>query len=116
MEWKLELNLQAMTISHSWVRISHALRKLATDLRNKEDDDNEQETSEMKSVEFSLKTNVVAFASRSKAIAKPRRRTSACSPTRTVPICERFSTDVEPGTCSSYRLPSVKTTEYSSSW
>ena len=33
--------------SHSWVRISHGLNKLVTDLRNKEDDDNEQETSEM---------------------------------------------------------------------
>ena len=34
--------------SHSWVRISHGLSKLVTDLsNNKEDDDNEQETSEM---------------------------------------------------------------------
>ena len=31
--------------SHSWVRISHGLKKLVTDLSNKEDDDNEQETS-----------------------------------------------------------------------
>ena len=55
--------------SHSWVRISHGLHnKLATDLsNNKEDDDNEQETSEMQFEEFALKTNVLAFASRSKA-------------------------------------------------
>ena len=34
--------------SHSWVRISHGLNKLITDLiDNKEDDDNEQETSKM---------------------------------------------------------------------
>ena len=33
--------------SHSWVRISHGLNKLVTDLSNKEDDDNEQETSVM---------------------------------------------------------------------
>ena len=39
--------------------------------------------------EFALKTNELAFASRSKAKAKPRRRTSVCSSTRTVPICER---------------------------
>ena len=45
-----------------------------------------------------LKTNVLAFASRSKAKAKPRRPTSACSFTRTVPICERRWTDIEPGT------------------
>ena len=84
--------------SHSWVRISHGLNKLVTDLSNKEDDDNEQETSEMKFEEFALKTNVLAFASRSKAKARPRRRTSACSSTRTIPICERSWTDIE---CSS---------------
>ena len=33
--------------SHAWVRISHGLSKLVTDLSNKEHDDNEQETSEM---------------------------------------------------------------------
>ena len=44
--------------SHSWVRIFERLKKLVTDLSNKEDDDNEQETSEMKFEEFALKTNV----------------------------------------------------------
>ena len=39
---------------------------MVTDLIDKEYDDNEQETSEMKTVVF-------AFASRSKAKAKPRR-------------------------------------------
>ena len=62
MEWKLEL-------SHSWVRISHGLNKLVTDLSNKEDDDNEQETCEMQFENFALKTNVLALASRSKAKA-----------------------------------------------
>ena len=63
---------------HSWVRISHGLNKLVTDLRNnKEHDNNEQETSEMQFEDFALKTNVLAFASRSKAKAKPRRRTLA---------------------------------------
>ena len=33
--------------SHSWVRISHGLNKLVTDLSNNKEDDNEQETSEM---------------------------------------------------------------------
>ena len=42
--------------SHSWVRISHGLNKLVTDLIDKEYDDNEQETSE-------TKTEVCAFAS-----------------------------------------------------
>ena len=63
--------------SHSWVRISHGLNKLVTDLIDKEyDDNNEQETSEMQFENFVLKTNVHAFASRSKAKAKPQRRTS----------------------------------------
>ena len=67
-----------------------------TNLNNKEQDDNEQETSEMQFEDFALKTNVFAFASRSKAKAKPQRRTSASSSTRTVPIGERLWTDVEP--------------------
>ena len=94
--------------SHSSVRISHGLNKLVTDLIDKEYDDNEQETSETKSEEFSLKTDVLAFASRSKAKAKPRRRTSACSSTRTVPISERSWTDVEPGTYSHIAYPVSK--------
>ena len=94
--------------SHSWVRISHGPNKLVTDLSNKEYDDNEQETSEMKFEEFALKTNVLAFASRSEAEAKPRRRTSASSSTRTVPFCERTWTDVEPGTYSHIAYPVSK--------
>ena len=84
--------------SHSWVRISHGLNKLVTDLIDKEYDDNEQETSETKSEEFALETCVLPFASRSKAKAKPRRSTSACSSARTVPIRERIWTDIEPRT------------------
>ena len=75
--------------SHSWVRISHGLNKLVTDLIDKEYDDNEQETSETKTEAFALKTNVFAFASRSKAKAKARGPTSACSSTRTGPIREK---------------------------
>ena len=83
--------------SHSWVRISHGLNKLVTDLSNiKENDNNEQETSEMQFEDFALKTNVLAFASRSKAKAKPQRRTLACSSTKTVPIGERKWIDIEP--------------------
>ena len=94
--------------SHSSVRISHDLNKLVTDLSNKEDDDNEQETSEMQFGEFSLKTNVFASASRSKAKAKPRRSTSACPSTRIVPFCERFWTDIEPETCPPIDYPVSK--------
>ena len=94
--------------SDSWVRSSHGLDKLVTDLSNEEHDDNEQQTSETKSEEFVLKTNVLAFASRSKAKAKPRRSTSACSSTRTIPVCEMFWTDVEPRTYSHVAHPVSK--------
>ena len=61
--------------SHSWVRTSHGLNKLVTDLN-----DNEQETSEMQFEDFALKSNARAFASRSKANAKPQRRTLPAHP------------------------------------
>ena len=83
--------------SHSWVRISHGLNKLVTNLKNKEQDHNEQETSVMQFEDYALKSNARAFASRSKAKAKPQRRTSASSSTRTIPIGEKTWTDVEPG-------------------
>ena len=79
--------------SHSWVRISHDLNKFFTDLSN---DDNKQETSEMQFEDCALKSNARAFASRSKANAKPQRRNSASSSTKTVPIGERTWTDIEP--------------------
>ena len=72
--------------SHSWVRISHGLNKLVTDLSDKEYDDHEQETSEMQFEDYALKLNASDFASRSKAIAKPQRRDTASSSTRTIPI------------------------------
>ena len=81
---------------------------MVTDLIVKEYDDNEQETSETKSEEFALNTNILAFASRSKANAKPQRPTSAFSSTRTVPICERIWTDIEPGTQSNLAYPVAK--------
>ena len=56
--------------SHSWVRISHGLNKLVTDLIDKEYDDNEQETSVTKTEVFALETDVFASASRSKAGSK----------------------------------------------
>ena len=48
--------------SHSQVRISHGLNKSVTDLSNKEDNDNEQETSETQFEDFALKTNVLLRA------------------------------------------------------
>ena len=102
-KYGVELRIESVNKdkSHSWVRISHGLNKLVTDLINREYDDNEQETS-------TTKTDVLACASRSKAKAKPRRRTSACSSTRTVPFCERSWTDIEPETYSPIAYPVSK--------
>ena len=96
MEWKIRIESMNKDHSHSWVRISHGLNKLVTDLNNKDQDHNEQETSEMQFEDFALKTNVLVFASRSKAKTKPQRRISASSSTKTVPIGERTWTDIEP--------------------
>ena len=62
----------------------------------------------MKFEDYALKTNVLAFASRSKAKAKPRRPTSVCSSTRTVPICERTWIDIEPEDYSPIAYPVSK--------
>ena len=78
--------------SHSWVSISHGLNKLVTNLNN-----NEQETSEVQFEEYALRLNASDFACRSKAKAKPQRRESASSSTRTIPIAGKTWTDVGPG-------------------
>ena len=62
----------------------------------------------MKSEEFALKTEVFACASRSKAKAKPRRPTTICSSTRTVPNRERIWIDFEPGAQSDQAYPEAK--------
>ena len=97
-EYGVEIGIESISKdnSHSSVRISHGSNKLFTDLSNKEDDDNEQETFETKTEVFALKTEVFAFASRSKAKAKPSRSSTICSSTRTVPISERKWIDIEP--------------------
>ena len=96
-KYGVEIRIMSMNEdkSHSWVRISHGLNKLVANMNKKDQDNNEQETSEMQFEDFALKTNVLAFASRSKAKAKPQRRTPACSSARTVPIGERNWTDIE---------------------
>ena len=80
-----------MDNSHSWVIISHGLNKLVTNLNN-----NDQGTSEMQFEEYALKLNAGDFACRPKAKAKPQRRDSDFSCTRTEPIEERTWTDIEP--------------------
>ena len=109
-KYRVEIRIKSVNKdnSHSWVRISHGLNKLVTNLNNKDQDDNEQETSEMQFEEYALKLNAGDFASRSKAKAKPQRRDSASSSTRTVPIGKRTWTDVEPGKYSLNNYPVSK--------
>ena len=94
--------------SHSCVRISHGLNKLVTDLSNKEHDDNEQETSEMQFEDCALKSNVLAFASRSKAKAKPQRRILSAHPQKLYPLGKELGTDIEPQDYSSIDYPVSK--------
>ena len=97
MEWRTRIEFLNKDNSPSWVRISHDLNKLVTELSdNKKNDNNEQETSEMQFDKFALKSNARVFASRSKAKAQSQRRTLASSSTRTLSIGERKWTDVEP--------------------
>ena len=84
--------------SHSWVRNSHGLNKLVTNLNNKDQDDNEQETSEMQFEEYALKLDAGDFASRSKAQSKNHKdEILPALPQETIPIGKRTWTDVEPG-------------------
>ena len=89
----MEIRIESMNKDHSdsWVRTSHGLNKLVTNLNN-----NEQETPEMQSEDYALKSNARAFASRSKTKAKPQRRISASSSTKTIPIGERTWTHIDP--------------------
>ena len=107
----MEIRLESVNKdnSHLWVRISHGLNELVTDLSNhKEDEDNKQETSEMQFEEFALKTNELAFARRSNAKAKPQRLISASPSTKTGPISERSWTDIGPRDYSPIAYPVSK--------
>ena len=75
----MEIRIESMNKDHYhlWVRTSQGLNKLVTNLN-----DNEQETSETQFEDYALKSNARAFASRSKAKAKPQRRVSASSSTK----------------------------------
>ena len=58
--------------------------------------------------EYAVKLNAGDFASRSKAKAKPQRRDSASSSTRTIPLKERTWTDIEPQDYSNIAFPMSK--------
>ena len=93
-KYGVEIRIMSVNKDNSplWVRISHGLNNLVTNLNN-----NEQETSEVQAEEYALKLNASDFACRSKAKAKPQRREPADSSTRTIPVGERIWTDVGRG-------------------
>ena len=75
-KYRVEIRIMSMNKdnSHSWVRISHGLNKLVTNLNK-----NEQEISEVQFKEYALKLDAKDFACRSKAKAKQQRREPASS-------------------------------------
>ena len=117
-EWKLELSLLTRTILTrgseflmawtSWSR-TWATRRTTTTSRK---------LLRCSSKILRWKRMYLLFASRSKAKAKPQRRSLASSSTKTLSIGERKWTDVDwARRLFACRIPSVKTTEYkSSSW
>ena len=113
-KYGVEIRIMSMNKenSHSWVRISHGLNNLVTNLNN-----NEQETLEVQFEEYALKLNASDFVSQSKAKAKPQRRESASLPQELYLFGERIWTDVEPGeySISDYEV-SKKFDSSSSSW
>ena len=109
-KYGMEIRIQSVNKdnSHSWVRTMDWIswsRIWSTKSTT---------TTSRKPLRWSLK--ILASASRPKAKAKPRRRTSVCSSARTLPICERFWTDIEPGTCSNIAFPVSKRLSTLSSW
>ena len=58
-KYGVEIRIKSMNKdnSHSWVRISHGLNKLVTDLNNKDQNDNVQETSEVQFEDCALRLN-----------------------------------------------------------
>ena len=96
LQGKYGVEIRIDSVNRQFSLVDQGSNKLVTDFSNKEDDDNEQETSEMQFENFALETNFLTFASRSKAKSKPQRRILASSSTRTVPIRKRIWTDVEP--------------------
>ena len=97
-EWKLEFILYTKTILTrgseflmawiSWSKTSETTRRTKTTSRK---------PPRCSSKILRWKTNVFAFASRSKPKAKPRRPSTTCSSTKTVSILERTWIDIEPG-------------------
>ena len=104
-KYGVEIRIMSLSedTSHSWVRISHGTNKFVMNLNN-----NEQEIPEVQLEEYALKLDAKDFACRSKAKAKPQRRISASSSTKTVPIGERTWTDIEPQDYSSIDFPVPK--------
>ena len=116
-KYGVEIRIESMNKdkSHSWVRISHGLNKLVTTLNIKEHDDNEQETSKIQFEDYALKSNARAYASQSKAEAKPQRRIFPSSSTQTIPVRGKNLDRYRTTRLFAHRLFSFEETDQSSS-
>ena len=108
MEWKAELSLWTKTILTRGSEFLMAWTRWSQTWTTKSRTTTTSRKPQKCISKTALKSNARAFASRSKAKAKPQTRTSASSSTKTVPICERSWTDVEPGTYSPIAYPVSK--------
>ena len=79
-KYAVEIRIESMNKdhSHSWVRISHGLNKLVTNLNNKDQDDNEQEISEIQFEEYALKIECKWFCKPIKGQSKKKTKTRFC--------------------------------------
>ena len=108
-KYGVEIRFESM--NKEWVRISHGLNKLVTNLNDKE-----QETSEMQFEDYALRLNASVFASGSKSQSKTTKTYFCQLIHKTIPIGERIWTDIEPQDYSLTDCCVEETDQSSSSW
>ena len=94
--------------SHSWVRIFMSRISWSRTWATRRTTTRSRKLLRWSSKDLHWRWMYLRFASWSKAKARPWSRTSACSSTRTEPICVRSWTDIEPETYSPIAYPVSK--------
>ena len=115
MEWKLELNLLTKTILTRGSQFLMDWTSCSQTWSTKSTTTTSRRPLIRRRKYLCWRRKYLLFASQSRAAAKPRRPTSACSSTRTVPIRERIWTDIKTRNSIQSSVPSGKKTEHSSS-
>ena len=101
--------------SHSWVTISQGLNKLVTNLNNKEGDDNEHETAEMEVRRICVENECICFCEPIKGKNKTTKTYFCLLIHQNCTYLWKILDWCRARNLFACRLPSVKTTEYSSS-